>query len=113
MTKRGTKILKATCLMAAWFLLLLAQHIACFDMFDSNLWYLYLEALGFAVLHIMLLKAMGSKLLPVCFGIYAVAAILKVLMFAWITEALSFLCIALDVCGAIIASRKLRILNQQ
>jgi hypothetical protein len=69
--------------------------------------------LGFAVLHIMLLKAMGSKLLPVCFGIYAVAAILKVLMFAWITEALSFLCIALDVCGAIIARRKLRILNQQ
>ena len=45
------RILLPLALWILWLFLLFVQHIAAFDVFETNLWYLYLIAAGSAILH--------------------------------------------------------------
>ena len=44
-----------------WLILVFLQHIVCFDFFDTNLWYLYLMAISFALLHYVISSVIVKK----------------------------------------------------
>ena len=69
--------------MIVWLLLLFIQHFACFDVFDSNLWYLYMIACVAALLQYGIIfltgKYISQKVLPwVGCIVYAFLAVAKV-----------------------------------
>ena len=69
--------------MIVWLLLLFIQHLACFDVFDSNLWYLYMIACVAALLQYGILfftgKHISQKVMPwVGCAVYAFLAVAKV-----------------------------------
>ena len=98
-----------------WLFLLLVQHIATFDLFETNLWYLYLIAAGSAILHYLtfLLLNKISKFtffLWLCGLIYGICACGKTLQLCtahyWqpYPLGLSILCLVLDSIGVAIAA---------
>lgn len=89
-----------------WAALLFAQHVVCFDVFDTNLWYLYLLAVAFAACQYILLhrNRPHRALLCTCGVAYSTVGVLKtpvtlILIFqgGW---GLSLLCQLLDLAGA-------------
>lgn len=103
---------------AAW----IAQHLACFDVFDSNLWYLYFLAVVFAVLQWIVLFFIGKIIqLPTLFYICLTAYILGMLAYsfgfiAWILSGcnswgLMLLCVGLDTIGALISYHRISVME--
>lgn len=99
-----------------WGVAFLAQHLACFDVFDSNLWYLYLLAVVFAVIQGAVLLCLNKKLKkPTIFSACMVAYMLGALAFFMLFAAelltpgcswgLTLLCAVLDVGGVMLTYR--------
>lgn len=115
MKQRFKRILLSLVLWVLWGFLLLVQHIAAFDVFETNLWYLYLIAAGSAVLHyfaLLLLKKLSksSFFLLLCGALYAVCACGKFLQLCTVhfyqpyPLGLTILCLVLDSIGVIITA---------
>ena len=94
----------------AWAALLFAQHIVCFDVFDSNRWYLYALALILALAQMVILQRQRQhrRLLVACGLGYSALGVLKtpftLFMVIWNPQSswqLSLLCQVLDFAGAI------------
>ena len=94
--------------------LLFFQHVACFDVFSSNLWYLYVLAAIFAALQYVLLLGFCRSILSSGMGhvicmVYAIVAILKAfqllssLHYDPYPLGLPILCLVFDITGLIIA----------
>lgn len=116
MTNKFLNFLWASLLLVIWGVAWLAQHIACFDPFDSNLLYLYLLASVFAVLQWIALFlarkcARIQSVFYVCMSLYALGAF--VFFFWFITFLLSpgsswglmILSVLLDIGGALLSYR--------
>ena len=92
-----------------WLILLFLQHIVCFDFFNSNLWYLYLLAILFAIGQYLILfflrkKVMEKWIMFIFLGLYAFTAIAKLLQIIYYTmfDGLSILCLFLDIAQGLI-----------
>ena len=103
----------------AWFGFLFLQHLACFDVFDSNLWYLYVLALLFACIHYALLVFLSGKtsckpLLWGFGGIYAFLSLAKALQILLRhhydphSMGLTVVCFLFDILGFLITLYHLR-----
>jgi hypothetical protein len=103
-------------LLIVWGIALLAQHIACFDVFESNLWYLYLLAVIFAVVQWIALFLAGKyvRIPGVHYGsmvLYGLGAYmfffggLACILTPGSSWGLSFLCVILDICGIFVSYR--------
>ena len=97
-----------------WGIFLLIQHVACFDFFNSNFWYLYVVAFLCALIHysflILAVKWSKSRLLMVvCGTVYVLlfgAKLVELLTWSQYQPypvGLSLLCCCLDGAGAGIA----------
>lgn len=97
-----------------WAFCCLMQHIACFDVFDSNLWYLYLLATAFAAVQYLLLRLCKQlkatrPVFAIVAIVYCVGAVLNFL-FGFIrlfsgSGCLMILCGVLDIVGLVIICR--------
>jgi len=107
------KILKQIVIIILWSLFLFLQHVTCFDVFDSNAWYLYILAVLFAFAHCFSLfpffKLLSRKSCLWFFGfIYAFLSLMKLYqIFYWKNYhpyhiGLTVICLILDVLGMVI-----------
>ena len=103
----------------AWIGSIFLQHLACFDVFDSYLWYLYVLALLFACINYALLVFLSRKisrkqLLWGFAGIYAFLSLAKVLQillrhhYERYPMGLTAVCLLFDILGFLIALYRLR-----
>lgn len=115
MNKRLFLNLARVLFVVLWGMFLLAQHIACFDFFETNSIYLYVEAIVFAtmqcfVLFIMRKTGIHVSIFRLCCLIYVIIGTIKALfMLISITTStsweLSALCVALDALGGSISHK--------
>ena len=117
--KKTMRLVFALVVMLFWLLLLLSQHIACFDVFESGFWYLYVLAVVFALLqfgliHVLKKDSHSKWWLISCGVIYAVVSLLKLVQLLFVSmyephlDGLAITCFALDVFGAAFTAYKLR-----
>ena len=94
----------------------LAHHLACFDVFQSNLWYLYLVAVVLAAAELVVLLCLNRRLKkPTILIACMVTYLLGALSFATLLLAdlftpgcswgLALLCAVLDAGGAMLTYR--------
>ena len=86
---------------------LFLQHAACFDLFDTNAWYLYLLALAFAVIQYGILLLV-KRIIFQKWLYYSLAVIYAILLIGKLTQiimapffypypmGLTYLCLCLD-----------------
>lgn len=103
-------------LLMVWGIACAAQHIACFDVFESNLWYLYLLAVIFALAQWIVLFLAG-KYVPIpgihygTMGLYGLGAFLfffgglACILTPGNSWGLLLFCVILDICGIFVCHR--------
>lgn len=108
--KRIACILKSVGLWLLWALALFAQHVSCFDVFETNFLYLWLIAILAAALHYTLLVLFRGQnlLLLVCYGFYFVMTVGKLFALVEMIRfqnqiGLTLLCFLLDAGGLMTA----------
>ena len=100
-------------MLITWGSLVLIQHIAAFDVFDSNSWHLYLIACGAAFLHYLLLcffrrTSKSNAISWFCGIVYGVGACGKMIQLFLAHSyqpyplGLTILCLILDALGVFI-----------
>lgn len=103
--------LKLVLFFIIWLFLFLLQHLFCFDLFDTNLWYFYFGALVSAGLQFLLIRKMLVDVVfirEMCCVIYGVAiyeksiGLVSYLRHAPYSVGLTLVCLVLDVCGFLI-----------
>ena len=100
-------------LILLWGIFLFLQHVACFDVFDSNLWYLYVLALLFAYIQYALIIFLSrhfscKHLLWVLASIYVFLSLAKLMQiilrsnYESYNMGLTIICLILDMLGSLI-----------
>ena len=97
-------------LVMLWFFFLFLQHLACFDLFDTNAWYLYMLAAVFALAHyfcvFFVTKQLSQKQWKLGGAVYSFLSLLK-LYFIFsqkdYASGLTIFCIVLDAFGIVFA----------
>lgn len=106
-------IVQKVLLILLWGIFLFLQHLACFDVFDSNLWYLYVLALLFACIQytfiIFLSRHFSCKcLLWLLAGIYVFLSLAKLMQISLrfnyesYNMGLTIICLISDILGSLI-----------
>lgn len=110
MKRHFADFLRAGILLILWGAAFLAQHLACFDVFDGNLWYLYPLAAVFALVQWAVLFCIGKfthapGVFQICIPAYLLGVVAYSLgLIAWVFSSstswgLMLLCVVLDVAG--------------
>ena len=106
-----------------WCFFLFLQHLACFDVFDSNSLHLYVLAILFGFIHCALIyylsKQTSSKLLLCVLGcVYVLLSLVKLSQITFRNNykyyhiGLTITCLALDALGALISFHGLTKVDQ-
>ena len=111
--KNSVNMISAGVLFLLQLVFLFAQHVICFDIFNTGYWYLYLLAVSAAILQFVLLVCIGRTQAAraaciVSVAVYflvAAAKLLSIVIYcdAMIPAGLDVLCLCLDVFEGIFA----------